>query len=211
MPLTFAKKAALATLSAGLLFTFSSDSHAETTDAGNNPAVLYISSPAPGTHYPDAPALVDLDIIVGQGDFETISEVDIYVDGVLVVDNVSCWDGCLVQDLELTEGEHLIEAVAPADDDFVTVTVGDVPGGDTGGTTGGEGGGEEGGDTGGTTGGEEGGSEGGGDEAADEGGDDGYEADLGDRGCNLGGSPASPLGLLAIPALLLLGLRRREG
>jgi MYXO-CTERM domain-containing protein len=171
--------------------------------------------------YPEVPATITIDFGV-----EQVFSIELFVDGVSREVVNGCGFDCGFYNVELDEGMHELRIVGDGEvDDNVFVFVGDGPSEDTGDTTSsGDTTGDGDGDT--TTSGDGGdGSTGtvdAGDGESEEDGDtsDGNdEADDGTggeldnfsgRGCEIASS-TSPLGLLALPALLLLpAIRRRR-
>jgi MYXO-CTERM domain-containing protein len=216
----------LAALTASFALVGPSAGLAETTgwedtdgwETGIDPSVIYFVSPAPDTYYPEAPASFDAELAVIQSEFDPISDVELFVDGVSAGIQ-ECSAGCSFP-VVLDQGEHVLLAVALSSgeaSDSILVWVGSEPPSETGGDTG-ESGGESDEDTGDTwvpadeeeSGGSlEGEDTGDGEEVGDT-GDAGASDDMLARGCSVDGTP-SHWALLALPMLLLIpAVRRRD-
>ena len=78
------------------------EAQAETT--GPDPyAFIYISSPADNAYFPDAPTTLDVSVSVVQGAVETVSNVELMVDGVSM-GTQDCFQGCVFVGVELEQG-----------------------------------------------------------------------------------------------------------
>jgi hypothetical protein len=148
-------------------------------------SLIYFSVPAPNLYFEEAPALLTAEITVEDGTLDMIMSVELFVDDVSVGVQ-DCLAACSFPDIELGLGVH--EFVAVADTGATAgprnVYVGEEPPSDT--ESGGDGDGD------------------GNDEASG----DTAEGDSA-KGCSVGAS-TTPSGLMAVPLLMLLGLRRRE-
>lgn len=176
----------------------------ETTDAGDTGgdySSAWFVNPLPNTVYADAPVSVDVEIDVYQGIDDSITDIELLLDGASV-GSQPCVEGCVFPGIVLEQGVHDFTLLAVPNGYATSLTVyvdTEIPGDtETGGETGGESGGESGGEL-----------EGGGGAGADEA--EGSDLQLSDRGgCNAQGSSGAPW-MLAIPVLVLgASLRRRN-
>ncbi len=210
----------LAVTAALAILPLGGDAHA-TTDGGAPPldfSTIWFEAPLPNAVYEEAPADVEVQVLVYQGfDDLGVEFVTLSIDGG-EGEQLPCAEGCTFSLTGVEQGMHTLSITAdPATLEVQTSIYVDEepPGGesdsgesDSGETDSGET------DSGETDSGESESSESGsGESTSGESGSGGNaDTDDGGGGCSVGGDPTTPWGLLALPALLFLpGIRRRRG
>jgi MYXO-CTERM domain-containing protein len=194
--LLFAALATTLTLASSPAFaTTSGETGAETSgdSGGGDSSSAWFVSPLPNAFYETAPVSIDVEIDVYQGLDDSITDIELFLDGTSVA-SLPCAEGCIFADVVLEQGVHELAFTAAPNGYASSLTVyvdAEIPSGTE---TGGESEGESGADS-------ESGL--GGADEADAGND--LEA----KGCNAQGGNAAPW-MLALPILVLAVRLRRE-
>lgn len=91
-------------------------------DVGGDPSTAWFVSPLPNTVYEGAPVSLGVEIDVYQGTETSISDVEVFLDGVSLGAQ-PCATGCVFEDVELKQGIYELSLVAAPSEYSTSVTV----------------------------------------------------------------------------------------
>jgi uncharacterized protein (TIGR03382 family) len=170
-------------------------------DTGGDYSSAWFVNPLPNASYEGAPVAIDVEIDVYQGIDDSITDIELFLDGTSV-GSMPCAEGCMFPGVVLDQGIHELAFTATPNGSSSALTVyvdTEIPSGTE---TGDESGGGE-------TGGESGDAEG---ESGLGAADEADAGDLAAKGCNAQGNDGAPWTVvLALPVLVLAaGLRRKH-